>query len=37
MFMEEKPLKRSSLGDPLVQRPEANELNGTILPVVLRT
>ncbi len=37
MFIDGKPLNRSNLGEPLVQWPEANEENGTILPVALRT
>ncbi len=37
MFMDGKPLKRSSRGEPVVQRVEANEAKGTILPAVLRT
>ena len=35
MFMEGKPLKRSSLGEPEAQRPEANAEKGTILPGVV--
>ncbi|OPZ59398.1 MAG: hypothetical protein BWY88_00760 [Synergistetes bacterium ADurb.Bin520] len=37
MFMEGKPLKRSSRGDPMVQRVEEKEEKGTILPWLLRT
>jgi len=37
MFRDGKPLNRSSRGDPLVQRVEANEAKGTIFPAVLRT
>ena len=36
-LMEGKPLKRSSLGEPAVQWPEAKEEKGTILPALLRT
>jgi hypothetical protein len=37
MFREGNPLKRSSLGEPDVQRPEAKEEKGTIFPSVFRT
>ena len=37
MFMDGKPLKRSSFGEPEVQWPEAKEEKGTILPALLRT
>ena len=37
MFIEEEPLKRSSLGEPYVQRLEVKAEKGTIFPAVLRT
>ena len=37
IFSDGKPLKRSSLGEPEVQWPEAKEAKGTICPFLLRT
>ncbi len=37
MFMDGKPLNRSSFGEPLVQRPVENAENGTILPLLPQT
>ena len=37
IFRDGNPLKRSSRGEPVVQRVEANEAKGTIFPAALRT
>jgi hypothetical protein len=37
MFIEGKPLYRSSLGEPDVQRVEVKAEKGTIFPAVFRT